>query len=72
MTENDWLIEHVVESAKSNPRMARGLRELIKKAMNEQPEGSEEREHLLETLNILDNYIGEEGEGYSKDPVMKK
>jgi len=69
--DSDWLIEHVVESAKDNPRMARGLRDLIKKAIAEHPPGSEAHSHMLETLNCLNTYIAAEGEGYAKDKVME-
>jgi hypothetical protein len=71
MTDTSWLIEHVVESAKSNPRMARGLRDLIKNAIEKQTPGSDEHSHLLETINSLDNYIASDGNGYAKERVAE-
>lgn len=66
----DALIEHIIESCKTNPRMARGLRDLLLKSLAKFDEGSEQHSSLLQTLNTLDTYIAEEGKGYSKDKVM--
>lgn len=63
------LIEHMINGAKTNPRMAKGLRELLVKGLSEHQEGSEAHSHLLETLNSLDTFIAREGSGYSKDRV---
>jgi hypothetical protein len=71
MTNEARMIEHIVESAKTNPRMARGLRELLVKALGNHQEGSEVHSSLLETINSLDTYIAAEGDGYSKEPVMR-
>lgn len=62
--ETNWLIEHLIGLSKGSPRTARGVRDLIKKALSEHDEGTDAHDQLLATLQSLDLYIAEQGKGY--------